>query len=459
MAEKRKTNIFEKEDYIVEKILRLNDTDVVRNPAVWSHDPSMMWDPVRGKYYSYSTDVYRPESGLLEKRGIPVRSSEDLVHFKYEGTVLSEKAVREGMDNGDYPETENFWAPFTEYVKGEYRMYYSATKAFGSSESRIWLAVSDDPLGPFENRGVVVDTWGTDDTYPNGIDPHIVHDEEKCWLVYGSFFGGIYIKELDPATGLPADRDPRSLGICISRKAPDAAIDGPEGGAVIYVPETGYYYLFQSYGWLGDDYDIRVGRSRRVTGPYLDMKGQDLKEKSMGVKLAGSYCFCSSDPKVGRKENGWKWGGIRGPGHGVPFYDPASERYFFVHHFRDGASVNRVYDREMHRASYQVHYMMVRPMFFINGWPVFGPEPYQGEKFEPLSPDEVGGWGESLVFDDRDNRIQFSRKESVQRENLHPEECIIYRCPDFENGGETAVITGINNSGLAYWKKFMYSIV
>src|SRR5699024_2549262 len=109
MAEKRKTNRFEKEEYIAEKRLRLNDTYLVRNLAVWSHDPCMMWDPVRGKYYSYSTDVYRPGSGLLEKRGIPVRSSEDLVHFKYEGTVLSEKAVREGMDNGDYPETENFW--------------------------------------------------------------------------------------------------------------------------------------------------------------------------------------------------------------------------------------------------------------------------------------------------------------------------------------------------------------
>lgn len=164
----------------MERILQLNDTDVVRNPAVWSHDPSMMWDPVRRKYYSYSTDVYRPESGLCEKRGIPVRSSEDLVHFRYEGTVLSENAAREGADNGKYPETENFWAPFTEYVNGEYRMYYSATRAFGSSESRIWLAVSDDPLGPFENRGIVVDTWGTDDTYPNGIDPHIVHAEEKC---------------------------------------------------------------------------------------------------------------------------------------------------------------------------------------------------------------------------------------------------------------------------------------
>ena len=443
----------------MERILRLNDTDVVRNPAVWSHDPSMMWDPVSGRYFSYSTDVYRPEAGLCEKRGIPVRSSDDLVHFKYEGTVLSEKAAGEGADNGDYPETEGFWAPFAEYVNGEYRMYYSATKAFGSSESRIWLAVSDTPLGPFENRGIVADTWGTDDTYPNAIDPHIVHTEEKSWLVYGSFFGGIYIKELDPDTGLSADGDPRSMGICISRKAPDAIIDGPEGAAVIYAPETGYFYLFQSYGWLGDDYDIRVGRSTKVTGPYLDIKGRDLKEHSMGVKLAGSYCFQSSDPPVGSDRDGWKWGGIRGPGHGVPFYDPVSKRYFFVHHFRDGASVNCVYDSEMERNNYQIHYMMVRPMFFVNGWPVFGPEPYQGEKFEPLSPDEVRGRGESLVFDDVDNCIKFSKEETAHRKSLYPEECVIYKCPDFENGEDVAVITGINDSGLAYWKKFMYSIV
>lgn len=438
---------------------QLNDTDITRNPAVWSHDPSMMWDPVSRRYYSYSTDVYRPESGLDRKRGIPVRSSGDLVRFTYEGTILSNRAAAQGADNGDYPETESFWAPFTEYVNGEYRLYYSATKAFGSSESRIWLAVSDDPMGPFENRGVAADTWGTDDTEPNAIDPHIVHSDGKSWLVYGSFFGGIYIKELDPATGLPPDGDARSKGVCISKRAPDGAIDGPEGAAVIYVPETGYFYLFQSYGWLGDDYDIRAGRSRRVTGPYLDIKGRDLKEHSMGVKLAGSYCFSSSDPDVGRRGGGWEWGGIRGSGHGVPFYDPVSERYFFVHHFRDGASVNRTYDSETQRASYEVHYMMIRPMFFINGWPVFGPEPYQGEEFEPLSPADVRGRGESLIFEDQDNRMQTARAEEARADTICQEECVIYRCPDFENGGEAAVMTGINNSGLAYWKKFMYSTV
>ena len=439
------------------RLLRLNDMGINTNPFVWSHDPSMMWDPVGRRYYSYSTDVYRPESGLGEKVGIPVRSSSDLVHFQYEGTVLSKQSVLQARDNGEYPDTEGFWAPFVEYVNGEYRMYYSATRKFGSSESRIWLAVSDHPTGPFENRGVAADTWGTDDTFPNAIDPHVVWEKEKAYLVYGSFFGGIYIKELDPQTGLSVEEDPKNLGVCISRKNPGGPIDGPEGAAVIYVPETGYFYLFQSYGWLGDDYDIRVGRSRSVTGPYLDFHGLDLKEKSMGLKIAGSYRFRAEDPDACENGNGWKWGGIRGPGHGVPFHDPVTGKYFFVHHFRDGAEINRGYDLKENRSNYQVHYMMIRPMFFINDWPVLGPEPYHGEEFEPLSPREVQGQREVVIFDEADNRMRAAHEETEDDRVGYPNNCIIYRSPDFENGGTTAVVTGFTDSGLAYWGKFMYS--
>ncbi len=438
----------------MERTLLLNDTDIRSNPIVWSHDPSMMWDPVSKKYYSYSTDVYRPEFGLCEKRGIPVRSSDDLVHFKYEGTVLSKNASKEGADNGSVPETEGFWAPFAEYVEGEYRLYYSATRAFGSSESRIWLAVSDNPTGPFENRGVVVDTWGTDNTYPNGIDPHIVREKERCYLVYGSFFGGIYIKELDEATGLSKDGNAKSLGTCISKKPIDSPIDGPEGAAVIYVPETEYFYLFQSYGWLGDTYDIRVGRSSSAVGPYVDMKGQNLAGEALGVKLAGSYQFCSKNPNVKENGNGWEWGGIRGPGHGVPFYDPQSKRYFFVHHFRDGASVNYHYDEEENRASYEVHYMMIRPMFFVNDWPVFGPEPYQGEQFEPISLERITTTGECLTFIDRDNSMVISKEISSEDIMKYGKNCIVYKCTDFENDGEIVAVTGIDDSGLVYWGKF-----
>lgn len=444
-------------------ILRLNDCDAERNPAAWSHDPSMMWDPVSGRYYSYSTDVYRPEAGLDSRIGIPVRSSADLVHFQYEGTVLSEAAVREGRDNGAYPDTKGFWAPYTEYVHGEYRMYYSATRAFGSSESRIWLAVSDSPLGPFENRGVVADTWGTDDTDPNAIDAHVIWQEERSWLVYGSFFGGIYLKELDSRSGLAKSGDPRELGVCISRARRGTLPDGPEGAAVMYCPEEDWYYLFQSYGWLGDGYDIRVGRSRSVCGPYCDMEGKSLVEESRGVKLAGSYCFRADSPRVltgdGGWKQGWKWGGLRGPGHGVPFFDPVSRRWFFVHHIRDGALVNKIHDEKEGRDSYQIHYMMVRPMFFQNGWPVLSPEPYQGEIPEPVSPMEAEGQWELIVFDEADNQMKTAVSLRLTADSEYLKNGVIFRSRDFENGGETLCVCGFRNSGLAYWGKFLYNIV
>lgn len=437
-------------------ILTLNEGSVFKNASRWSHDPSMMWDPVTKKYYSYSTDVYMPKDGLNDKIGIPVRSSEDLVHFQYEGTVLSKEAIEEGRENGEYPQTVNFWAPYVEYTHGEYRMYYSATKAFGSSESRIWLAVSKHPLGPFENRGIAADTWGTDDTLPNAIDAHIIWDKEKCYLVYGSFFGGIYIKELDAKTGLPLSGNAKELGICISRKAKHPLIDGPEGAFVIYGSETGYFYLFQSYGWLGDTYDIRVGRSKSVTGPYLDWHGKSLVEEGMGLKLAGSYEFLAENPRAGEEKTDWEWGGFRGPGHGVPFYDEQSGKYYFVHHVRDGAEINRVYDEKEDRNSYQIHYMMIRPMFFVNDWPVFGAEPYQGENFEPVSKTDMekleGNW-ELIVFDEFDNSMKHSEICTLEKNSVYFQNGIIYQCQDIENQKEVYIVTGIDNLGLAYWGK------
>ncbi len=444
-------------------ILRLNDICAETNPVLGSHDPSMMWDPVTELYYSYSTDVYRPKWGLNDRIGIPVRCSSDLVSFRYLGTVLSDKAVRQGRHNGKYPKTVNFWAPFTEYVNsggdgkqhGEYRMYYSATRAFGSSESRIWLAVSDRPEGPFENRGVVADTWGTDDTFPNAIDPHIVRDEKRTWLVYGSFFGGIYIKELDEKTGLAKDGNSKNPGTCISRKGRPPRIDGPEGASVIYHPKTGYFYLFQSYGWLGDTYDIRVGRSRHVCGPYVDRNGNDLVGKSMGLKIAGSYCFPAENPNASPEETGWKWAGFRGPGHGVPFYDPKRRQYFFIHHVRDGAEIYRRYDWREQRNDYDLHLMMIRRMFFTDGWPVFSPEPFAGEQEEILAPKMAEGWWDVIYLSDENNDMKYSDRIYLDQNSELLKRGVIHTGWDFENGKRNALVTGISEAGTAYWGKLV----
>lgn len=432
------------------------------NPCFESHDPSMMKDPISGNYYSYSTD-----SAICSeyKQGIPIRKSSDLVNFTYIGTALSEAAVAEARDNGVYPPTAGFWAPFVEYVNGEYRLYYSATKAFGSSESKIWLAVSSNPEGPFENRGVVADTWFTGDDLPNAIDPHIIDDKDgRKFMVYGSYFGGIYIKELDVKSGLSIDGDARSLGKRLAVRPNNYRIDGPEGAAIIYCKETDYYYLFFSYGWLGENYDIRVARSKVVEGPYLDFEGNDVNGKSYGLKLANSYCFKGENPYADEvcsynqlsrhrylsQVTSWTFDGFRGPGHGVPFYDWGNDSYYFVHHIRDGAPELKMEARDRKHVSYLAHYMMIRKMLFVDGWPVLSPEPYCGEFHEIVDEITEAPW-EWIELDDMNNgvkRSQIGRFDQYDKNRM-----IVMKCYDFENSRPGICATGITSEGVCFWGK------
>lgn len=457
--------------------LELFTFDRSTNGTFESHDPSLMKDPKSGWYYSYSTDAAITSTYEM---GIQVRRSKDLIVWDYVGTALSEKAVLEGKDNGDFPPTGGFWAPFVEYVNHEYRMYYSATKAFGSSESRIWLAVANKPEGPFENRGVVMDTWFTDDTLPNAIDAHIIDTiEGKKYLVYGSFFGGIFIKELNPLTGL-AIGHVNDIGRCIAKKGESFREDGPEGPAIIYNNNTGYYYLFYSYGFLGENYDIRVGRSKSVEGPYMDYNGVNLLEEGMGTKLANSYMFEGANPHVAKHlEEEWSWGGFKGPGHGVPFYDDCTHNYYFIHHVRDGAKqFESIHEG---RSSYRMHYLMVRKMVFINGWPVLSPEPYAGEDEGSIKKQDLLGMWEVICLDDESNDTKYSYKIQLELNNvvisfdrstgiwsyedmsnemfIKIGEAVIkvkvMKCWDFENGRPTLCFTGLSCDGNSYWGKLV----
>lgn len=425
----------------------LNCLDRKKNPVFESHDPSMMKDPVSGWYYSYATDATIVSR---YQQGIPIRKSKNLVDFEYVGIALSETSILEARDNGEYPNTEGFWAPFVEYVDGEYRMYYSATKAFGSSESKIWLAVAGKPEGPFENRGVVADTWFTGDDLPNAIDPHIIDDlQGRKYLVYGSFFGGIYIKELDKNTGMSKSGNTKELGKCIAHKPQNSELDGPEGAAIIYQEEFGYYYLFLSYGWLGETYDIRVGRSKEVLGPYRDYHGMDLNGEACGLKLANSYCFYSENPYA-MKEEDWEFAGFCAPGHGVPFYDQEKEQYFFVHHIRDGAKKWKIEtEKNSNPVSYRMHYMMVRRMEFVDEWPVLSPMPYAGEGKVYSDGCRSGELFEWIYLDDG-NEMKKSFYKEVASEAEHG---IVMPCYDFENSRVSECIVGITSEGTSYWGK------
>ncbi|MDE7223579.1 MAG: arabinan endo-1,5-alpha-L-arabinosidase, partial [Acetatifactor sp.] len=221
------------------------------------------------------------------------------------------------------------------------------------------------------------------------------------------------------------------------------------------------YYLFLSYGWLGDDYDIRVGRSREITGPYLDYQGRSMDGESLGMKLAGSYRFRAEKPWAAKDEPKWKYAGFRGPGHGVPFFDPVSEQYFFVHHVRDGAEVFR--RREPDRDSYRMHYMVVRRMFFLDGWPVFSPQPYAGESGGVCSPEvyrkqrkeDIPAEWEWLRLYYGDNR-QAESVCGLLPEDLPPERTLLFDGYDFENSRENTLLAGITAGGDIIWGKYIF---
>ena len=157
-----------------------------------------------------------------------------------------------------------------------------------------------------------------------------------------------------------------------------------EGGYVLYSPDTGYYYLFVSFGGLGatGGYNIRVARSLQPDGPYLDALGNDMADvksnpalplfddasiEPFAQKLMGSFLFQreAEEPGVGQGD------GYVSPGHNSAFYDEKSGRYFLVFHTRFPGR------GEFHQV--RVHEMFMN----ADGWPVVAPHRYVPYRFVP----------------------------------------------------------------------------
>ncbi len=239
------------------------------------HDPTVI--EAAGRFYLFST-----------RAGISVRCSEDLVRWRLCGDVfghLPQWAVEE------VPGLRGLWAPDISYFNGRYHLYYSAS-TFGSNRSAIGL-VTNTTLDPssadyaWRDQGKVIGSTRTDDW--NAIDPNVVLDEAgQPWLSFGSFWGGIKLRRLDPATGKLSAQD-ETLYALASRPRSKELPGAVEAPAI--VRRDGYYYLFVSFDFCcrgaKSTYNVRVGRSRRVTGPYVDRVGKAMTEGGGTLVLEG----------------------------------------------------------------------------------------------------------------------------------------------------------------------------
>jgi arabinan endo-1,5-alpha-L-arabinosidase len=227
-------------------------------------------------------------------------------------------------------------APDVIHLGDRYYMYVAAN--IGAQPKAAINMISSktlDPASPdykWEEGGVVASSDGVEDA--NAIDPGVFLDpnDHRLWLVYGSYFGYIRLVELDPKTGKrlhPGDQ-PRNLAI------------NCEASDMMY--HDGWYYLLATHGSCcrGADsgYNIRMGRAKKVTGPFLDNEGIDMIR-------GGGKLFAQSG------------GRVIGPGHFGLLDLGQGVQKFSLHYEADldkgGASV-----------------LDIRPLLWKDGWPVAG---------------------------------------------------------------------------------------
>lgn len=267
---------------------------VVENPD--AHDPVAAF--CDGRYYVFTT-------------GLTVMSSADLKSWRFEQRALPETpawAVTKGFRGMP-------WAPDILYHNGLWYLYYSYSR-FGKNTSAIGVATNktlnpESPDFKWEDQGMIVESIPGRDEW-NAIDANVIIDEEGTgWLCFGSFWRGIKMFKLDasltrmaePQEWYPICRRPEGTTKQIAGGADGLQLDprGSDfdaGNGAVEAPfifrHGGYYYLFVSYDLCcrgkNSTYNVVVGRSEKVTGPYIDKDGVSLMQ-------GGGTCVAKGDDR------------------------------------------------------------------------------------------------------------------------------------------------------------------
>jgi len=273
----------------------------------WIHDPSTIMK-CEGKYYTFGTGG----GGLI---------SEDGWNW-YPG------AVRPGGGA----------APDALKIGDRYLVAYSSTGGGlgGGHAGRIltmWNRTLDPESPDFAYTEAVEVASSQVDEDCDAIDAGLFMDpvSGRLWCTYGTYFGFIRIVELDPRTGARVE----------GNEPVNIAIDC-EATTIIW--RNGWYYLLGTHGTCCDGvnstYNIVVGRSRSVTGPYLDNVGRDM------IAGGGKMVIDADDRQFGA-------------GHfGRYIEDEGVEKMSFH------------WEADLDRSARSV--LAIRPLLWENDWPVAG---------------------------------------------------------------------------------------
>lgn len=247
--------------------------------------------PVSGQEIPRRPHVHDPSTLVSEEGKTHFFSTGNgVAHFLYaeDGSTIPQAPVfpvgqQPAWHHQLVPEHKgHLWAPDAIQVNGRWLVYYSVS-SFGKQTSAIGLASRPelaDADTPWRDDGPVI-TSSPGSPF-NAIDPALVLDGERLWMSFGSFWDGIMLTELDPATGHLLDPEKAPLPLAMKRE-----IEAP------FIHREGdFYYLFVNWGTccrgIRSTYEIRVGRSKEIAGPYLDREGIPMSDGGGSLVLATS---------------------------------------------------------------------------------------------------------------------------------------------------------------------------
>lgn len=281
--------------------------------APYIHDPSTIAE-CDGKYYTFGTGG----GGLISDDGWSWHSG----------------GVRPGRGA----------APDVIKIGDRYLVAYSATGGgLGGGHSGQVLTMWNKTLDPnspdFMYTEPEVVAWSEEDEDCDAIDAGLLLDPTtgRLWLSYGTYFGYIRMVELDPKTGKRVEGN-EPVNVAIDCEATD----------LIY--RDGWYYLLGTHGTCCDGpnstYNIVVGRSRNVTGPYIDNLGRDM------LQGGGKMVANAEERRFGA-------------GHFGRYIEDEGVEKMSIH-----------FEADLDRGGYSV--LAIRPLLWRDGWPVAGEQFREG---------------------------------------------------------------------------------
>jgi len=283
----------------------------------------------------------------------------------------------------------SFWAPDVSKVGDQYFLFY-AISAFGKNTSAIGLVTNPtlDPADPnfaWTDQGLVIKSVASDPF--NCIDPCLIADADgKLWLSFGSFWTGIKLIALDKTAANPGHAGATTEGAATDR------INRSQIEASYIYHHDKYFYLFTNWGLcckgLSSTYNIRLGRSEKVTGPYLDKDGKDLEHDGGSMFLTSEGPMVETvQPTQGRRGSPPPPAEVHafiGPGQAGIFEE--NGKFWFSCHYYDGTTPTGA------------SILSIRPLTWdADGWPVAeewpDPAPVPTVRFQQGGRGRRGGAG------------------------------------------------------------------